>query len=382
MFSANGDYLIKSFETFNTIVPDELIGVSDAPIISDEEIENAQNILNSNKKLDKIKSLEIGSLFHKKIRNIIRPYLKPGLKLSQLANIIESTCKSLTNNKGINKGIGFPSSLSVNECAAHFTPSKEYDIILDKNSITKIDFGVEINGWITDCAFTIAFNEDYKNLLDGVKDATNHGIKIIGIDQDIGEWGGEISEIMESYEVLVDGKETSIIPIKNLGGHNILKNNIHGGIFLPSSNIYNGYLSLKPRFTENVYAIETFGSTKSAYVKEHYNENTIYMKNNKINSKISDKFVKIYDILNKTFGSIPFCDRYLETYNVFNDLGLSEKKKLGIFKNVTMDYFDTNNIIKTFPPLYCSKKGMTAQYEHTIYLDEKKKIVFTSSSDY
>merc|ERR1711991_1159822 len=106
----------------------------------------------------------MGSI-HKAIRRHIRPHLKPGLKLSELADLIEPKCTQLTNEKGVNKGIGFPSSLSVNDCAAHFTPSKLYDVTLDKNSITKIDFGVEVNGWITDSAFTIAFDDKYKNLL-------------------------------------------------------------------------------------------------------------------------------------------------------------------------------------------------------------------------
>ena len=35
-----------------------------------------------------------------------------------------------------------------------------------------------------------------------------------------------------------------------------------------------------------------------------------------------------------------------------------------------------------YPPLYCKKDGMTAQYEHTIYLDEGKKIIFSNSTDY
>ena len=50
---------------------------------------------------------------------MIRPILKPGLKLSDLADKIEGTCMELTKGVGINRGIGFPSSLSVNECAAH-----------------------------------------------------------------------------------------------------------------------------------------------------------------------------------------------------------------------------------------------------------------------
>jgi methionyl aminopeptidase len=42
----------------------------------------------------------------------------------------------------------------------------------------KVDFGVQINGWIVDSAFTMSFDPTYDNLLAAVKDATNSGIKV------------------------------------------------------------------------------------------------------------------------------------------------------------------------------------------------------------
>lgn len=400
MFLANGDYddsinkinKVDSKDTvegFSDDLPNfKLYGVGNAPEISDNEIKNAQKLLSEKgNDLDIQKSLEIGSLFHKKIRSIIRPHLKPGLKLSELAELIEGNCKELTKGIGINNGIGFPSSLSVNECAAHFTPSKAHDITLDEKSITKIDFGVEINGWITDCAFTIAFNDHYDTLLKAVKEATDHGIKTVAMDQDIGEWGEGIREIMESYEVKIGDDIHKIKSVKNLGGHNILQGKIHGGTFLPSFNHTKGLFVENKRFTENVYAVETFGSTGNEIVSEASNENSIYMKNYRggesdfsFKTRITNDYIKIFDILNNKFGTMPFCDRYLETMSVFKDLNLDNPKKLTNFKKNIMSYFNNNNIIKEFPPLYTN--GMTAQYEHTLFLSEDKKIVFSSSTDY
>jgi len=390
MFLVNGEYdekiekpyLVEGFSDTN------LFGVGERPDISDSDIIEAQKIMTEKgKSLDKIKSLEIGSLFHKKIRNVIRPILKPGLKLSELADKIEGTCMELTKSAGINRGIGFPSSLSVNECAAHFTPSKAHDITLDEKSITKIDFGVEINGWITDCAFTIAFDDKYINLLNAVKEATYHGIKTVAMDKDIGEWGGDIREVMESYEVTVDNKTYPVKSIKNLGGHSILQGQIHGGLFLPSFNISDSIFAYKKKFTENVYAVETFGSLGNENVVEKSSENSIYMKNyrsgesdSSMRSKLSNKYVKIFDLFNSTFKTMPFCDRYLETLSVFSDLKLNEPKKLIEFKKSTMNLLDSKGLYTAYPPLYCNT--MTAQYEHTLYLSENKKIVFSESTDY
>jgi methionyl aminopeptidase len=315
-----------------------------------------------------IESIKVGSSIHKEIRNFIRPHLKPGLKLSELADLIENKCVQLTDGNGINSGIGFPSSLSVNDCAAHFTPSSKYDVTLDKNSILKIDFGVEVNGWITDSAFTIAFNDTYKNLLDGVKEATETGIKNAAVDVNIKEWSKDIQEVMESHEVTIDGKTDHLHVIKNLGGHNILKNQIHGGIFLPGAPISHYPDNLK--FQKGVYAIETFGSTKSDTVFEKTKENSLYMNQARTTYKVPKNKTKFYNNLLKNFNTIPYCDRYLDKLYHY-DVYKPKMEKLADLK-----------IVKKYPPLHCKEGGMTAQYEHTIHLDEGKKIIFSKSTDY
>ena len=371
MYSANGNYsenknsdLIESFS-----LEREIVGVGPVPQEEVIPIENANNC-----KENKVESLKIGASIHKHIRTYIRPHLQPGLKLSTLANLIEDKCMELTKEQGILKGIGFPSSLSVDDCAAHFTPSKLYDVKLNKDSILKVDFGVQVNGWIIDSAFTIAFNDKYNELLKGVKEATSTGIKNAGIDVNIKEWGKDIQEVMESYEVEVDGNKYPVQVIQNLGGHNILKNKIHGGTFLPGA--YIPYYPDNLRFQEGVYAVETFGSTKSNWVEEKKNENTIYMNKAFSTTKIAkDKnLANFYNKLLKKYTTMPYCNRYLD---------LNYEPKYYIPK---MDKLVEKKVVSAYPPLHCKNGGMTAQYEHTIYIGDNfgspQKIVFSQSTDY
>ena len=355
MYSANGNYI----EEFSSTTDKQYIyGVGNIP---DEEILSVNDCSQ-----DKVESLKVGSSIHKAIRKHIRPHLKPGLKLSELADLIENKCKELTKEKGINQGIGFPSSLSVDDCAAHFTPSKEYDVTLNENSILKVDFGVHVNGWITDSAFTIAFNNKYKNLLDGVKDATYTGIKTAGIDVNIKEWGKGIQEVMESYEVEIDGETYPVQVIKNLGGHNILKNRIHGGVFLPGAHI--DYYPDNLKFQEGIYAIETFGSTKSNMIEERKEENTIFMNKSLTTFKLNKNLSSFYSKILKKFETMPYCTRYLD--------------KMFTNYQPKMENLVYQDIVSAYPPLHCINGGMTAQYEHTIYLNENKKIIFSESTDY
>lgn len=104
----------------------------------------------------------------------------------------------------------------------------------------KIDFGTHVNGIhrttsrlvifirrtvfigrIVDCAFTLTFNPKYDKLLEAVRDATNTGIREAGIDVRLCDIGAAIQEVMESYEVELDGKTYQVKPIRNLNGHSI-----------------------------------------------------------------------------------------------------------------------------------------------------------------
>jgi len=107
-----------------------------------------------------------------------------------ICNAIEDTNRRLVEECGLERSIAFPTGCSINDCAAHFTCNPGDDKVLGKDDVMKIDFGTQVNGNIIDCAFTVAFNPVYDNLLLAVKEATNEGIKTAGIDVrlcDVGE---------------------------------------------------------------------------------------------------------------------------------------------------------------------------------------------------
>lgn len=122
---------------------------------------------------------------HRQVRRWVQETVKPGSTLTEVAVGIEDGVRALLGNQGLEpgaslrSGLGFPTGLSLNNCVAHFTPNPgRKDTVLQYDDVMKIDFGVQINGWIVDSAFTMAFNPTYDNLLAAVKDATNTGIKV------------------------------------------------------------------------------------------------------------------------------------------------------------------------------------------------------------
>lgn len=122
---------------------------------------------------------------HRQVRGWVQESVQPGQALTDIAVGIEDGVRALLDNSGLEvgqglvSGMGFPTGLALNNCVAHYTPNPgQKEIILQQSDVMKVDFGVHINGWIVDSAFTMSFDPMYDPLLAAVKDATNTGIKV------------------------------------------------------------------------------------------------------------------------------------------------------------------------------------------------------------
>ena len=204
-----------------------------------------------------VEKLRKAAEVHRQVRKYAQTIIKPGEKLIDICDRIENMNRYLVNAMGYECGIGFPTGCSLNHVAAHYTPNVGDDTVLNYNDVCKIDYGTHINGLIIDCAFTVAFNPEYDNLLMAVQDATNAGLKEAGIDVRLCDIGAAIQEVMESYEVCIKGKTYPVKSVKNLCGHSIEPYKIHAGKSVPIVKSND-----KTRMEEGeLFAIETFGST-------------------------------------------------------------------------------------------------------------------------
>jgi methionyl aminopeptidase len=60
---------------------------------------------------------------HRQARKYARRMIRPGMAMTDIANNIEDTVRALVEENGLESGIGFPTGLSLNNCAAHYTPN-------------------------------------------------------------------------------------------------------------------------------------------------------------------------------------------------------------------------------------------------------------------
>lgn len=303
---------------------------------------------------------------HRQVRKYVKSWIKPGMTMIDICERLENCSRTLIKENGLEAGLAFPTGCSLNNCAAHYTPNAGDPTVLQYDDVCKIDFGTHINGHIIDCAFTVAFNPKYDKLLEAVKAATNAGIKAAGVDVRLCDIGEEIQEVMESYEVELDGKTYQVRPIRNLNGHSIAPYHIHAGKSVP---IVRGGEAVRMEEGE-VFAIETFGSTGKGFVHDDM-ECSHYMKNFDVGHVPlrMPKAKQLLNTINKNHGTLAFCRRWLDR--------AGETKYLMALKNLC-----DAGIVDQYPPL-CDVKGCyTAQYEHTIILRPTCKEVLSRGDDY
>jgi len=170
---------------------------------------------------------------------------------------------------------------------------------------------------------------------------------------------------MESYEVEINGDTYGVKPCRNLCGHNIGPWRIHGGKSVPI--VKNGDIT-KMEEGEH-FAIETFGSTGSGYVTTEGECSHYAVQDYDYDAPSLPSANKLLETINKSFGTLPFCRRYLDK------IGEDEHE-------YALNYLVKQGYVQDYPPLVDIPGSYTAQYEHTILLHPNKKEIVSRGDDY
>ena len=104
-------------------------------------------------KMNKEQIIKAGKIAQE-VKAYAKSIIKKDMLLLEIANKIEDKIFELGGEPA------FPTNLSINEIAAHYTPS--HDDETKASGLLKVDLGVQINGWIADTAFSIDLEKLFK----------------------------------------------------------------------------------------------------------------------------------------------------------------------------------------------------------------------------
>jgi methionyl aminopeptidase len=329
--------------------------------------------------LENIENYKLAGIIHKKINHDIQPFLKSGIKLLDICNIIENKIREETRkyslNPQYNNGIAFPTGISINNVAAHYTPNFNDNTILNESDVCKIDYGVQINGCIVDSAFTINLDNSYSKLLEASNDATNSIIKELRPDMKFQELSSISEEIVRSYELEIDNKPIVLKPIDNVCGHNILPWTIHAGKLLHAIRKENDNQIVEEN---DVIAVEIFVSTGNGTTKLDNNRNNhshfmLKDSSDKIPLYQTKRTNDMVNIIKNNFRTLPFCPRFINYFN---------KKQSNVNYTFPLNILFNDGYINSYPPLIeTDKSARIAQLEHSVFVGDKSNIVL-SNQDY
>jgi methionyl aminopeptidase len=293
--------------------------------------------------MDKEKTLRAGRIASE-VRKYAKTIIKKDVPLLKIAEKIEAKIEELGGKPA------FPVNLSIDNISAHYTPSHDDKTLA--HGLLKVDFGVHIDGWIADNAFSIDLENSEENgkLIAAAEQALNKALELIKNKATIStdEIGDIISKTIESY---------GFSPIINLSGHNMGNYKLHSGITIPNVNDHK-----KIKFEEGVYAFEPFATTGSGKVHDGKPSEIYELRETKnVRNPISRE---VLELIKKEYNTLPFCSRWLV-------------KKLGTRALFGLKQLEDNGNLHQFSQLVEVAGSKVSQAEQTILISENEVIVTT-----
>lgn len=257
----------------------------------------------------------------------------PGMKVIELCNLVEETVKEYGAEPA------FPTNIGINEVAAHYTALIGDELTIPSNSIVKIDAGAHIDGYITDAAVTVYFNDAFSMMARAAKAALGNAIDNFKPGTQMGRVGAIIEKTIRSY---------GYRPIENLTGHLIRRYLLHAGVSVPNIEAETGE-KVMPGET---YAIEPFVTNGKGHVVDGKTI-TIYRVERVAVKKLGKELEEAAELIYSRFNSLPFTPRWLQ----------------GDFRDSTMPIINQlmrRGALYGYATLIEGGKGYVAQFEDTV----------------
>ena len=169
---------------------------------------------------EQIEKLTQAGNIAKQVKTFARELIKPQILLLEIAEKIEEKIAELGGKPA------FPTNLSINEIAAHCTPT--HNDQTKAEGLLKVDIGVQIEGYIADTAFSIDLenSDENKSLINAAEAGLAAALKTISLNVPVRKIGSAIETEIKSHKFQ---------PIVNLSGHKIELYNLHSGLTVPNS---------------------------------------------------------------------------------------------------------------------------------------------------
>lgn len=277
------------------------------------------------------------------LRRYAREIVVKGKSLFEIATLIDAKILALGGKPA------FPVNLSINEVAAHYTPS--VGDTLAAHGLLKVDIGVQIDGYIADTAFSVDLDDSAENkrLIEAAEAGVAVSVSEFALGKELTVIGGKINDAMGKHGA------TSIV---NLSGHSIERFVIHAGWTVP--NYDSGQTDV---LEEGLYATEPFATNGHGRVRDG-KASGIYRVDGE--GAVRDRFAReVLHWIMDEYQTLPFASRWVHA-------------KFGSRGMLALRQLQQAGALYQYPQLVEASGGIVAQAEHTVLLlEDGTKMVTT-----
>jgi len=268
--------------------------------------------------------------------------------------MLEEATGKLYNKKDkgrkIEKGIAFPTCISVNELVGHFSPLKGESQLLKAGDVAKVDLACHIDGFIAAAAHTVVVGgekaEDRR--ADAIMAAwlgAEAALRLVHV-------GGTNTAVTEALGKVA--AEFNCKPMQGVLSHQLKKHVIDGTRVIISAETPEEKVDEFEFEMNEVYCIDVVMSTGEGKGKETELRNTVFKRAVETSYSLkTQKARQFISEVNRRFPALPFTLRAIEDEQVAR-VGVTEAKR--------------HELLDVYPVLKEKEKAIVAQFKFTVLL--------------
>lgn len=321
--------------------------------MSDDEVQERELDLTSPDVVTKYKTA--AEILNKALQLVVSE-CKPKVKVVDLCEKGDAFIREQTGNvyknvkKKIERGVAFPTCVSVNNTVCHFSPLASDETVLEENDIVKIDMGCHIDGFIAVVAHTYVIQDGpvigrAADVLAAASTAADVALRLVRP----GKKNKDVTEAIQKVAAAYDCKIVEGVLSHQLKQFVIDGNKVILSVGSPETRVEDA------EFEENeVYAVDIVTSTGDGKPKLlDEKQTTIYKRAVDKNYHLKMKTSRfIFSEISQKFPIMPFTARALE----------EKRARLGLVECVNHD------LLEPFPVLYEKLGDLVAHIKFTVLL--------------
>ncbi len=272
-------------------------------------------------------------------REEMRSYVKENMPIIDVCEKAESTIRMKGGKPA------FPCNVSINEITAHYTSPPNDKKTIPEKAVVKVDIGVQVDGYVTDTAFTACFDPEHRRMKETAELALKTATENIHGEMPVGKIGGLIETSI---------RNRGFKPISNLTGHSVGRYLIHAGTSIPNIS----QISLTKVHAGDIFAIEPFVTLPDAAGHvEDAPEMTIFrfLKSKSLQTSHAKQMSKFIET---NFKTLPFAERWLKD-------SVPKEKHNEAFKELLK-----SKTLMAYPVFVEASGKPVAQAEHTVLITD------------